>query len=56
MAWKYVFVGWMVDVYVCAVLTLAVLWLGNKWPVERRVTNAGYLLGFSVVFAKTSLL
>ena len=40
-AWKYVFVGWMVGVYVCAVLTPAVLWLGNRWPVERRVTNAG---------------
>src|SRR5580704_222776 len=50
-AWKYVFVGWMVGVYVCAVLTPAVLWLGNRWPVERRVANAGYHLGFSVVFS-----
>ena len=50
-AWKYVFVGWMVGVYVCAVLTPAVLWLGNRWPVERRVLNAGYHLGFSVVFS-----
>ena len=50
-AWKYVFVGWMVGVYVCAVLTPAVLWLGNKWPVERRVANAGYHLGFSVAFS-----
>jgi two-component system LytT family sensor kinase len=50
-AWKYVFVGWMVGVYICAVLTPAVLWLGNRWPVERRVANAGYHLGFSVVFS-----
>jgi hypothetical protein len=50
-AWKYVFVGWMVGVYVCAVLTPAVLWLGNRWPVERRIANVGYHLGFSVVFS-----
>ena len=50
-AWKYVFVGWMVGVYVCAVLTPAVLWLGNRWPVERRVVHAGYHLAFSVIFS-----
>ena len=50
-AWKYVFVGWMVGVYVCAVLTPAILWLGNKWPVERRITNTGYHLAFSIVFS-----
>jgi len=49
--WKYVFVGWMVGVYVCAVLTPAVLWLGDRWPVERRVAHAAYHLGFSVVFS-----
>jgi two-component system, LytTR family, sensor kinase len=41
----------MVGVYVCAVLTPIVLWLGNRWPVERRIANAGYHLGFSVVFS-----
>jgi two-component system, LytTR family, sensor kinase len=50
-AWKYVFVGWMAGMYVCAVLTPAVLWLGNKWPVERKVVSAGLHLGFSVVFS-----
>jgi two-component system LytT family sensor kinase len=50
-AWKYVFVGWMAGMYVCAALTPAVLWLGNRWPVERRVTNAGLHLGFSAVFS-----
>lgn len=50
-AWKYVFVGWMAGMYVCAALTPAVLWLGNRWPVERRVIHAGWHLGFSVIFS-----
>ena len=39
--WKYVFVGWMAGMYVCAALTPAVLWLGDQWPIERRFTYAG---------------
>jgi len=50
-AWKYVFVGWMTGMYVCAALTPALLWLGNRWPVERRVTYAGLHLCFSVAFS-----
>jgi hypothetical protein len=38
--WKYVFVDWMTGMYVCAALTPALLWLGNRWPIERRVTYA----------------
>ena len=49
--WKYVFVGWMAGMYVCAVLTPAVLWIGNRWPIERRFTYAGLHLPFSVVFS-----
>jgi two-component system, LytTR family, sensor kinase len=49
--WKYVFVGWMAGMYVCAALTPAVLWIGDRWPVERRVTYAGLHLCFSVVFS-----
>jgi len=49
--WKYVFVGWMTGMYVCAALTPALLWLGNRWPVERRVMYAGLHLGLSVVFS-----
>ena len=49
--WKYVFVGWMAGMYVCAALTPALLWLGNRWPVERRVRYAGLHLCFSVVFS-----
>ena|ERR1051326_41305 len=50
-AWKYVFVGWMAGMYVCAALTPVLLWLGNRWPLERRITYAGLHLGFSVVFS-----
>ena len=50
-AWKYVFVGWMAGMYVCAALTPALLWLGNRWPVERRVAYAALHLCFSVVFS-----
>ena len=49
--WKYVFVGWMTGMYVCAALTPALIWLGNRWPIERRVTFAGWHLCFSVVFS-----
>ncbi|HEU4934944.1 MAG TPA: histidine kinase [Vicinamibacterales bacterium] len=49
--WKYVFVGWMTGMYVCAALTPALLWLGNRWPVERRVAHSGLHLCFSVVFS-----
>jgi len=52
--WKYVFVGWMTGMYVCAALTPALLWLGKRWPVEGRVINAGLHLGFSVVFSVLS--
>jgi two-component system, LytTR family, sensor kinase len=49
--WKYVFVDWMTGMYVCAVLTPPLLWLGNRLPIERRAINAGLHLCFSVVFS-----
>jgi two-component system, LytTR family, sensor kinase len=49
--WKYVFVGWMAGMYVCAALTPALLRLGNRWPVESRVPHAALHLCFSVVFS-----
>ena len=49
--WKYVFVGWMTGMYVCAALTPALLWLGNRWPIERRVIYAGPHLCVSVIFS-----
>jgi two-component system, LytTR family, sensor kinase len=49
--WKYVFVGWMTGMYVCAALTPALIWLGNRLPIERRVICAVWHLCFSVVFS-----
>jgi two-component system, LytTR family, sensor kinase len=49
--WKYVFVGWMTGMYVCAALTPALIWLGNRWPIERRVYYVAWHLCFSVVFS-----
>ena len=49
--WKYVFVGWMTGMYVCAALTPALFWLSNRWPVERRVIYAALHLCCSVVFS-----
>jgi len=52
--WKYVFVGWMTGMYVCAALTPALLWLSHRWPIERRVAYAAWHLCFSVVFSIVS--
>jgi len=49
--WKYVFVGWMTGMYVCAALTPAILWLSNRWPIERRIAYAAWHLCFSVLFS-----
>ena len=45
------FVGWMTGMYVCAALTPVLVWLGNRWPIERRVTYAAFHLCFSVAFS-----
>src|SRR5438045_7543185 len=50
-SWKYVFVGWMTGMYVCAALTPALLRLSNRWPIERQVSYAALHLCFSVVFS-----
>ena len=50
-SWKHVFVGWMTGVYVCAALTPALIWLGTRWPIERRVAYAALHLCVSVVFS-----
>ena len=49
--WKYVFVGWMTGMYVCAALTPALLWLSNRWPIERRVAYIALHFCFSVIFS-----
>ncbi len=49
--WKYVFVGWMTGMYVCAALTPVLIWIGNRWPLERQVRYAAWHLCLSVVFS-----
>ena len=52
--WKYAFVGWMTAMYICAAFTPALLWLGNRWPLERRIWYAGFHACFSIVFSIVS--
>ena len=52
--WKYAFVGWMTAMYICAAFTPALLWLGNRWPLERRLRYAGFHAFFSIVFSIAS--
>jgi two-component system, LytTR family, sensor kinase len=52
--WKYVFVGWMTGMYVCAAFTPALLWLGERWPIERRIWHTGLHFCSSVVFSVVS--
>src|SRR5262245_20618881 len=33
--WAPLFAGWMAAMYICAVFTPAILWLGRRWPVEQ---------------------
>ena len=51
--WYSVFVGWMAAMYICAVFTPAMLWLGTRWPLEgsRGWWNALLHTGFSAVFS-----
>ena len=33
--WLNVFLGWMAAMYICAVFTPAILWLGRRWPLAQ---------------------
>jgi signal transduction histidine kinase len=35
--WREMLAGWLIGIYITAVLALAVLWLGRRWPIERSV-------------------
>jgi two-component system, LytTR family, sensor kinase len=52
--WTYVFVGWMAAMYVCAALTPAVLWLGRRCPIERRLGYVAVHAAVSLVFSIVS--
>ena len=41
----------MAGMYVCAALTPALLWLRDRWPIERRFTYPGLHLPVSVAFS-----
>jgi two-component system LytT family sensor kinase len=51
--WQHVFVGWMAAMYICAVFTPALLWLGRRWPIEHgsRAKRVALHFGFSAVFS-----
>jgi two-component sensor histidine kinase len=51
--WPRVLTGWMASMYICAVFTPAMLWLGRRWPVDGGRTIAIHL-GAAVLFALVS--
>jgi two-component system, LytTR family, sensor kinase len=55
--WMEMLASWMVGVYLTAALTPAVLWLGRRWPIERRTwrTRVPLHLAFSIVFSAVEL-
>jgi signal transduction histidine kinase len=55
--WGELLASWLVGMYVWAALTPAVLWLGRRWPIERRAWKRGVALhvAFSVGVAAAQL-
>jgi len=55
--WQQLLVSWMVGMYISAALTPAILWLGRRWPIERRLwlRRVGLHVLFSIVFAVVEL-
>ena len=51
--WQHVFVGWMAAMYICAVFTPALLWLGRRWPIEQgsRWQRVALHFGCSAIFS-----
>ena len=51
--WFPVFAGWMAAMYICAVFTPAILWLGNRWALETRplLRHVSLHVLFSAVFS-----
>lgn len=51
--WFPVFAGWMAAMYVCAVFTPAILWLGRRWALEGRhlLRHVLFHIIFSAVFS-----
>lgn len=55
--WRETLASWMVGVYITAALTPAVLWLGRRWPIERRTwrTRVPLHLALSIAFSAVEL-
>ncbi len=55
--WRGTLASWMVGVYILGALTLAVLWLGRRWPIERQSWRGRVPLhlAFSIVFSALEL-
>src|SRR5437868_4153935 len=51
--WLPVFAGWMAGMYICAIFTPAILWLGRRWELKRGYLSGHVLLHviFSAVFS-----
>ena len=51
--WQETLASWMLGVYITAALTLVVLWLGRRWPMERRTwrTRVPLHIVFSIAFS-----
>ena len=54
--WLPVSIGWMASMYVCAVFTPAILWLGRRWAIERghRFWRVVLHLFFACIFSIVS--
>ena len=54
--WRDAFIGWMPAMYICALFTPPILWLGRRWAVDagHRRQNIAIHFGVSVVFSLLS--
>jgi len=53
----YMFTGWMVPMYICAVVTPALLWAGRAWPITQsgRALNIARHVASSAAFAAITI-
>jgi len=54
--WRNVVMGWMAAMYICAVFTPAILWLGRRWPLDHAHSRRPIALhlGASIAFSLVS--
>lgn len=51
--WWHYLISWLIGVYLCALFTPLIFWLGRRFPIERRnwVRRVGLHLLFSILFS-----